>query len=320
MEGLSSKFTRRGIKKCPNCRNLIGTRSLNCSKCKFQFSVGKSKKKSSTKKNSQEAERSVSYEEREEYVWKHEMEGFEINYLSDLPLEILPEQSDELEPSEIFYPTEQEPPDQDQIIYQDFELTDCQIELLDEFSLTDKIDIPNDNSHSNYEFHDIEKELLEFEQVEKNLEEEIIKTESESKEKSIKNKVQIINKYLVKKLLKKQTNQSDSDAEKLNLQTFIKLLSSNGILLSQAKIKDGSGPVYSPEQVSIDFNQWLNSIIERIHFEMDFNGTANSRTLTFSVNHVRKLEILKILKKKFNGLSLVEFLQVFISQIFHQER
>lgn len=296
MDGISKNFTRRGLKKCPKCKQLNGVRASSCKNCKLKLDYNKTTEKllkqvdqpNTTLEKSDPGPSthqsqpgpSTSVERKEQFVWNQDVESLDIDNLSDIPVDILQDVEFSME---------------DNLIYlEDFELTDCQIELMDEFSLTDKIDI-DIPGEENFEFDDLERELLEFEQFEKNLEEEI---KAEDQVLSINNKIQVINKFLVKKLLRNQ-DKNQRDAEKPNLSTFIKLLASNGILLNKLKLKYSNPPVYSPEQVIIDFNQWLNSIIETIWNSMEFNGNADSRILTFSVNH----NFFKCLSSRFTASS-----------------
>lgn len=152
------------------------------------------------------------------------------------------------------------------------ELIDCKIELMDQFKLTDHIDLCNNDIHLN------EQDIF-GDQIICNIDE--VDTTGSSTDftfdQTACSVIDGLNEIVQQppisnKLLKKKKNLSEDR--------------------QLAKVNENTGNIVVDMDVdeiscsTISFTHWLDSIIERINVTMDFNGNGQPDVLVFSVHHV----------------------------------
>ncbi|XP_058812541.1 uncharacterized protein C2orf42 homolog isoform X2 [Topomyia yanbarensis] len=177
------------------------------------------------------------------------------------------------------------------------QLMDCQIELMDQFNLTDRIDFcPSDVELSD--------DNLVF-PVENALDNEAIddvepQTEPSSSKKSTKERSKLVE-VTTKKSALRQTAKISKDKMKkgsYNVRRLMKILESNGVVFNRLKQREAvemaaqadssytaeSLPSYEATRCSLSFTHWLESVIEQLNSVIEYGGNGKPEVQIFTIH------------------------------------
>lgn len=193
-------------------------------------------------------------------------------------------------------------------------LSDCQIEFMDEFKLTDQVDLyqtTNDDfefietttttttgnefitspitteiemNDENYVFGDV------VDNDDFNMNFNFINNNCASSINTVNNNVfeHVID---VAKTDSIDEQVPISDIKKMNITQILRLLESHGVIINKVertsdKLEDRSDQIYESEVSNLNYPNWLDSVIERINSTIDYNDDGKPEELIFSVYHV----------------------------------
>ncbi|XP_058467197.1 uncharacterized protein LOC131440165 isoform X2 [Malaya genurostris] len=175
------------------------------------------------------------------------------------------------------------------------QLMDCQIELMDQLNLTDRIDFcPSDVELSD--------DNLVF-PVDKTLEHGIdSKSHSQSGnlKKPIKERTKLVDVTTKKSALRQAAKISKEKMKKgsYNVRRLMKILESNGVVFNRLKHREaidmaaqvdspytsGSLPSYEATLCNLSFTHWLESVIEQLNSLIQYSGNGKPAVQIFSVH------------------------------------
>lgn len=193
-------------------------------------------------------------------------------------------------------------------------LSDCQIEFMDEFKLTDQVDLYQ-TTNDDFEFIETTTTTTtgnEFitspitTEIEMNDENYVFGDVVDNDDFNMNfnfinnncaSSINTVNNNVFEHVIDVAKNDSIdeqvpiSDIKKMNITQILRLLESHGVIINKVestsdKLEDRSDQIYESEVSNLNYPNWLDSVIERINAAIDYNDDGKPEELTFSVYHV----------------------------------
>lgn len=165
--------------------------------------------------------------------------------------------------------------------FQSLKFIDCQIELMDEFKLTDHIDLCSNDLHLN------ERDIFCDEIICDTVRDDVLIGNIDTMELCVADDENLITTTNTLPLICNDNIDNKPATVAISIKAPERNRSSHKSRENKRKYDSNHNPLGDDDDgKSLEFLTWLSSIIERINMTMDFNEEGSENILTFSVYHV----------------------------------